>query len=130
MKTEIENENLNALLNLEVKAMERWGKGDPSGFLEISDQDVVYFDPFTEARIDGLENLTQYYENIRGQIFIDHFDILNPNIIGSGNVYVFTYNFVSFTKNIENKWNCTEVYRKTKSEWKIIHSHWSFTTAK
>jgi hypothetical protein len=55
------------IISMEKQALDRWGKGDPSGFLEISSPDVVYFDPFLEKRIDGLEALTRYYEGIRGK---------------------------------------------------------------
>jgi hypothetical protein len=34
------------VINLERNALERWGQGDPDGYLEISAPDVVYFDPF------------------------------------------------------------------------------------
>jgi hypothetical protein len=43
----------------------RWCKGDPDGFLEISAPNVVYFDPFLERRIDGLDALTRYYDALR-----------------------------------------------------------------
>jgi len=127
VKNKTENEITNTLLALEVAALERWGKGDPYGFLEISDKDVVYFDPFIESRIDGLENLTAHYEKLKGHIIIDHFDILNPCFQGINNIYVLTYNFISFTNGKESKWNCTEVYENKEGEWKIIQTHWSFT---
>ncbi len=46
------------LIALERRALERWCRGDPSGFLEIAAPDIVYFDPFVERRIDGLPALT------------------------------------------------------------------------
>ena len=45
------------VVRMERAALKRWLNGDPSGFLEISAPDVVYFDPFTERRIDGLDAL-------------------------------------------------------------------------
>jgi ketosteroid isomerase-like protein len=33
------------IIEMEKAALDRWGKGDPSGFLEICSPDVVYFDP-------------------------------------------------------------------------------------
>ena len=55
------------IISLERAALNRWSKGDPSGFLEISAPDVVYFDPFQERRLDGLGALTGYYESLRGK---------------------------------------------------------------
>jgi hypothetical protein len=52
------------ILELERWALDRWGKGDPSGFLSICDPGVVYFDNMNERRIDGLPALTAYYEAV------------------------------------------------------------------
>ena len=41
------------IIALERAALDRWGAGDPSGYLEISAPDVTYFDPFLERRLDG-----------------------------------------------------------------------------
>jgi hypothetical protein len=46
------------IIALERAALDRWGAGDPSGYLEISAADVTYFDPFLERRVDGLEVLS------------------------------------------------------------------------
>lgn len=40
------------VLLFERAALDRWGRGDPSGFLETCAPDVTYFDPFVERRID------------------------------------------------------------------------------
>jgi len=46
------NEEISAkIIGMEKAALDRWGKGDPSGFLEISSKDVVYFDPSLERRM-------------------------------------------------------------------------------
>src|SRR5512147_2730445 len=36
------------ILALERRALDRWGKGDPGGFLELYAADITYFDPATE----------------------------------------------------------------------------------
>jgi hypothetical protein len=36
--------NDDPILTMERQALTRWCNGDPSGFLEISAKDVVYFD--------------------------------------------------------------------------------------
>ena len=42
------------ILSLENGAMERWRKGDPWGWAEISAEDVTYFDPNLTKPIVGL----------------------------------------------------------------------------
>lgn len=68
------------ILSLERAALDRWGQGDPSGFLELSSPNVVYFDPFLESRIDGLEALTAYYESLRGKVKVDRYELINPKV--------------------------------------------------
>jgi hypothetical protein len=115
------------ILALEKAALDRWGNGDPSGFLEISAPDVVYFDPFLERRIDGYQALSAYYEAIRGQVHIDRYELLNPGVQFRGEMAVLTFNYVSFSEDEVSRWNCTEVYRFGEHGWQIIQTHWSFT---
>ncbi len=115
------------IVSMERAALDRWGKGDPSGCLEICDPDVVYFDPFLEKRLDGLEALTAYYESIRGKIHVDHDQMIDPKVQVIGEAAVLTFNYVSFSGEVKMRWNCTEVYRQTADEWRIIQTHWSIT---
>ena len=118
------------IIGLECAALDRWGKGDPSGFLEISAPDVVYFDPHLDKRIDGLEALARYYEGIRGKVSIERFELLNPLVQLVGDAAVLTFNYVSYDgAGGSHPWNCTEVYRHTDGRWQIVQTHWSFTRA-
>ena len=117
------------ILAMEKAALDRWGKGDPSGFLEISADDVCYFDPFLDSRIDGKQALTNLYESLRGEIYIDNYTLINPRVQVVDNVAILTFNYVSKSGESESKWNCTEVYRNNGSVWQIIQTHWSFTRA-
>jgi hypothetical protein len=115
------------IIGIEKTAMEKWNKGDPSGFLKISAKDVVYFDPYTEQRLDGLDKLTKLYNSLRGQIKVDKYEMINPNVQAVKNMAVLTYNLVSVSGDSIHKWNCTEVYRIDHKKWKIIQTHWSLT---
>jgi hypothetical protein len=128
-----ENNNHDAgdmIIAMEIAALERWGKGDPSGFLEICAADVVYFDPTLEQRIDGIDELTRYYEAIRGKVSISRFELINPVVQFAEDTAVLTFNFLSYGSSEEEyRWNCTEVYRRAGSRWEIIQTHWSYTMA-
>jgi ketosteroid isomerase-like protein len=116
------------ILTLEKAALTRWGRGDPDGFLEILAQDVVYFDPYREMRVDGLPALAELYETFRGQVQFDRYEILNPLVQVSGNLAVLTFNYISYTGDQATRWNCTEVYRRESDRrWRIIQTHWSYT---
>jgi len=115
------------IVGMERAALDRWGHGDPSGFLEISAPDVVYFDNTLERRLDGLEALTARYEKLRGKVHFDRYDLLNPRVQLCGDGAVLTYNFVGYARGRAHRWNCTEAYRRTAGGWRIIQSHWSVT---
>jgi len=116
------------IIALEKAALVRWLGGDPSGFLEISAPDVVYFDPFLDRRIDGLAALTDYYQGLRGRISAQRFELINPLVQQIGDAAILTFNFVSSAdRENEMRWNCTEVYRRDADGWRIIQTHWSFT---
>ena len=125
-----EGEIVSTVIGLERGALDRWGRGDPSGFLEITAPDVVYFDPFLERRIDGLDELTRHYEGIRGKVQIARYELLNPKVQLIGAAAVLTFNYVSYGGNEDEfRWNCTEVYRREAVGWRIVQTHWSFTNS-
>ncbi len=115
------------ILNMEKEALERWARGDPQGCLDISAENVTYFDPFIDKRIDGIDALTKYYDNLRGKIKFDSFELLNPKFILSDDLVILTYNYVSYRGDSQFPWNCTEVYKKIENNWKIVQTHWSIT---
>lgn len=122
-----QNDTTTTIIAMERAALDLWGKGDPSGFIEISDPDVVYFDPFLERRLDGLEALTRYYEAIRGKVQIDRYELINPKVQLHGDMAVLTFNYVSYSGETQSRWNCTEVYCCRDRRWRIIQTHWSLT---
>lgn len=115
------------IIALERAALDRWGAGDPSGYLEISAPEVSYFDPFIERRIDGLEALAAWYAPLRGTIHVDHYEMLAPSVQVYGEVAVLTFNLVSHSGATAMRWNCTEAYRHDKEGWRIVQTHWSIT---
>jgi ketosteroid isomerase-like protein len=115
------------ILELERGALERWGAGDPDGFLEISAPDVTYFDPYVEQRVDGIDALRTLYAGLRGRVHIDRFEIVNPVVQRHGELAVLSFQFVSYSGANAMRWNTTEVYRREAAGWRIIHTHWAFT---
>jgi ketosteroid isomerase-like protein len=128
---ELSTDIAQTIIAMERAALERWGNGDPSGFLEISADDVVYFDPFQARRLNGLEELRALYESIRGQVQVKSFELIDPCVQVIGDAAVLTFNYVAEdTNEATSRWNCTEVYRREGDTWRIIQTHWSFTQPK
>jgi ketosteroid isomerase-like protein len=113
------------IIALERAALDRSDRYDPDGFLTLSDPGVVYIDPTLEQPIVGLENLRTYYKSFRGTGTPVRGEMLNAKVQVMGDTAVLTFNYRR-TDGKEPRWNATEVYRKTKDGWRIVHTHWSY----
>jgi ketosteroid isomerase-like protein len=120
------------ILMLERKALDRWGAGDPGGFLDVYADGVTYFDPVAAARIDGLDAMRAYYRPWIGKIHVKRYEIVNPHVVVSSDLALLSYNLTNFVDDADgaervlNRWNSTVVYQRVGTEWKIVHSHWSY----
>lgn len=120
------------VISLERAALDRWGRGDPSGFLDTYAPEITYFDIGTQRRLDGHAAMTDYYRPITGKIKIPRYEMIGPRVQRHGDVAVLTYNLRSEAvqpdgKQVTVRWNSTSVYARMGREWKMIHSHWSLT---
>ena len=111
-----------SIVALERAALDRWGRGDPQGYIETYAPEITYFDPFTDKRIDGIESIKAMLKPITGKVKIDRYVILNPRVQQSGDVAVLSFNLVSHTRNPDGspravRWNSTEVYRRAGGRW-------------
>jgi ketosteroid isomerase-like protein len=62
------------------------------------------------------------------------YEMINPRVQNFGDVAILTFQVVNYGRfkgkpeAVINRWNSTETYRRTAGRWRIVHSHWSFTT--
>ena len=122
------NEEIKAtIIALEKQALEQWNNGNPDGFIELSADDVVYFDPALEKQLVGKKALEDYYSNVRGKIKNVRYEMINPIVQLSSEVAVLSFHYEAQIDGMIIKMNCSEVYRLNSSnQWKIVHTHWSF----
>ena len=120
-------ETASLIISMECAALDRWIHGDPSGFLEITAPDIVYFDPYRAKRIDGIQALTALYKELWGKVLLDRYELIDPCVQIIGDAAVLTFNYVSYTGEKADRWNCTEVYRRDGGRWQVIQTHWSYT---
>lgn len=124
--------DLEVIIAMERAALDRWGAGDPRGYLEIMAPEVTYFDPVQERRVDGLDAMTALLESWTGKISVDCYDLVSPMVQQHGDTALLTFNLVSHRRRADGTehpiahWNSTEVYARIGGAWRIIHSHWSF----
>ena len=116
-----------AIIALEEKALAQWNNGNPDGYIELSSDDVVYFDPSLENQLVGKKALEDYYSKVRGKIKVVQYKMINPVVQLLSESAVLSFHYEAHINGMTIKMNCTEVYRlDTSNQWKIIHTHWSF----
>jgi ketosteroid isomerase-like protein len=120
----------NTIITLERTALDRWGKGDPDGLLELVAPDVSYIDPIQQRPLRNRAELKELYDQFRGLIKIESSEMVNARVQEAGDVAVLSFQFLSRGSEGSMKWNATEVYRKSPEGWRIIHSHWSWVQPK
>jgi len=122
----------NEIVAMERAARDRWGAGDPFGYLEIMAAEVTYFDPRQERRVDGLRAMTDVLVPLTGKIKVDRYDMVSPVVQRHGDAAILTFNLVSYRRRSDGtehaiaQWNSTETYAHVGGRWQIVHSHWSF----
>lgn len=116
---------------LERGALDRWGRGDPMGFVEIAAPQITYFDPDVERRVDGIDAFRELMEGISGKIHMDGYELLNPTVEVAEDIAVLSFNYTSWGEaedgSWRSNWNSSEVYRRIGGRWRLVHSHWSRT---
>ena len=121
----------NHLISLEKHALDVWYIGNPDAYLDIYMKDeFTYFDPVFENKVVGYEKIYNRYQEIKGLAKAKRYEFFNEDVQASDDMAVLTYQLFAYDENdnVIVKWNCTEVFRlDAQGEWKIIHSHWSFT---
>jgi uncharacterized protein (TIGR02246 family) len=124
------------ILSLERSINDRWNKGDVDGALEVYSEDVTYFDPLTERRLNGRKAVEAYFRQFfEGKLNILHNELPNPQVIVSdgGDFAVTSYNLLNIVpdgnggEKSGTTWNSTQVYRLIDSQWRVVHVNWSFT---
>ena len=117
------------VIALERAALDRWGAGDPTGYVELFAHDITYFDPIQDRRLDGRTAMVALMDSIAGKIRVDRYDMLRPVVQQHGDVALLSFNLVSYRtddgrERAISSWNSTEAYRRTPQGWRIFHSHW------
>lgn len=124
------------ILALELAINERWNKGDVDGALEMYSEDVTYFDPMTEMRLEGRKAVEAYFRQFfEGKLNILRNEFPNPQVIVSdgGDLAVLHYNLINIVPDGQGgekqgtPWNSTQVYRLIEGQWRVVHVNWSFT---
>jgi ketosteroid isomerase-like protein len=123
------------IIALERAALDRWEKGDMSGYFALYADEVTYFDWGTERRVDGHVALRAQLGPFEGKFTIDRIEMVNPMVQVHGDVAVLSYNAIDHgsemmgTKSPPGAANITSVFARQGGAWRMVHAHYSHTKA-
>lgn len=121
-----------AILASERGALDRWSRGDPTGYAELGSDDVSYFDDIAaHSRIDGIEAMRDYMSSLKGRIPAHDYEVVNPRVQLYGDVAILTLHYHPSGPDGQplTRWKATSVYRRTEGSWRLVHGHWSMAKA-
>lgn len=127
----MENQRIAAkIIVTERAALGKLQQGNLSAFLDIYADDITFFDPYQQQRLDGYEKVASYIESQGDNLSFVRFEMIDPAVKVAGHMAALSFNLHSWSEDDDapTQWNCTEVYTLQPSgKWTIVHSHWSFT---
>lgn len=123
-----ERELAEHIIGLEKSALDKWFKGDTSGYERLwSKRSFTYFDAVVTERVDDHATIARFLETIEGKLHADSYDFRSPRVQVGKDIAVLTYQLFAETNLIDMEYNCIEVYQKEDDgQWRVIHSTWSF----
>ena len=117
-----------AILAQERRALDRWAQGDPLGYLDIDADDVTYFDDIgAQSRVNGIEPMREYLTSLKGKTPPHKYEVVDPKVQVYGDIGILTLRYNAYATDGKPlaRWKATSVYRRIRSEWRIVHAHWS-----
>ena len=116
------------IITLEKKALDSWAKGDPVGFSYNFSEDATYFDDIgAQMRLDGIEEINNYFETLQGKIPPHNYKIVDSKTQVYGDIAIRTlwYNSSTLDNEPGQPWKATSVYRLVNEKWQVAHANWS-----
>ncbi|MCD1117594.1 DUF4440 domain-containing protein [Chryseobacterium turcicum] len=126
-KNDEEKQIAEHILGLEESALEKWFKGDVSGYAQIwSKRSFTYFDAVVTERVDKFEDMASLFNKVEGNLNAESYEVRDPRVQLGKDMGVLTYQLFAKTNLIDMEYNCIEVFQKEEDgEWYAIHSTWS-----
>ncbi|MDG2941356.1 MmcQ/YjbR family DNA-binding protein [Exercitatus varius] len=114
------------IIALEKDALDKWFKGDVSGYREIwSKHSFSYFDIVRPHRVDTYEEISKFLDDTEGRLYAEHYDFLVPRVQFGQDIAILTYQLHADTNLLNTHYNCVEVFQKEADGWKVVQSTWS-----
>ncbi|MBB2950779.1 nuclear transport factor 2 family protein [Sphingobacterium sp. JUb56] len=126
-KTEEEKQLAAHIIGLEEAALEKWFKGDTSGYAQLwSKRSFTYFDAVETKRLEDFESMEDLFQRVEGKLSANSYEVCSPRVQIGVDMAVLTYQLFAKSNLLDMEYNCIEVFQKEEDgNWYAIHSTWS-----
>nr|WP_314492066.1 nuclear transport factor 2 family protein [uncultured Chryseobacterium sp.] len=126
-KNEEEKQLAEHLIGLEETALEKWFKGDASGYAQLwSKRSFTYFDAVETKRLEDFASMADLFQRVEGKLSASSYELRCPRVQIGVDMAVLTYQLFAKTNLLDIDYNCIEVFQKEEDgNWYAIHSTWS-----
>ncbi|MBN2631975.1 MAG: nuclear transport factor 2 family protein [Bacteroidales bacterium] len=117
------------IIALERSALDKWAQSNTGGYVNISADDVTWFDfnPGAQLRMDGIQEVRKFLEPLSGNIPPHTYDLVDPKVQVYGSTAVLTFHWKASMADGTplGGWKATSVYTLKDDNWRQVHAHWS-----
>jgi nuclear transport factor 2 (NTF2) superfamily protein len=108
-------------------ANDRWSSGDPTGFLKIVAEDVIWMDDLgAMIPINGKEALVPYLESFKGVVPEHTKELYNFIFQFYGDIVIVNYRYQGTIEGVKaDPWKISVVYHYEDGDWLSVHENWS-----
>ncbi|MBT2561383.1 nuclear transport factor 2 family protein [Pedobacter sp. ISL-68] len=126
-KNEVEKQFAEHIISLEETALEKWFKGDTSGYAQLwSKRSFTYFDAVEKKRLEDFASMADLFKRVEGKLSANSYEVRSPRVQIGVDMAVLTYQLFAKTNLLDIDYNCIEVFQKEEDgNWYAIHSTWS-----
>lgn len=126
-RNEEEKQLAEHIIGLEEAALEKWFKGDTSGYVKLwSKRSFTYFDAVEVQRLEDFASMADLFKRVEGKLSAKSYEIRSPRVQTGLDMAVLTYQLFAKSNLLDMEYNCIEVFQKEEDgNWYAIHSTWS-----
>lgn len=126
-KNEEEKQLAAHIIGLEEAALEKWFKGDTSGYAQLwSKRSFTYFDAVETKRMEDFASMADLFQRVEGKLSAKSSEVESPRVQIGIDMAVLTYQLFAKTNVLDIDYNCIQVFQKEEDgNWYAIHSTWS-----
>ena len=126
-KSEEEKQLAEHIISLEEAALEKWFKGDTSGYAKLwSKRSFTYFDAVETKRLEDFRSMADLFGRVEGMLSGNSYEVRSPRVQIGVDMAVLTYQLFAKSNLLDMEYNCIEVFQKEEDgNWYAIHSTWS-----